>query len=362
MSKKTPLYTQHKAASAKLVDFGGWDMPLHYGSQLDEHHIVRKSAGMFDVSHMTVVDISGGSSRAFLRNLLANDIDKLKEQGKALYTCMLNEDGGVIDDLIVYWLEGEYYRLVVNAATREKDLAWIRDKAIKYSVAIEEREDMAMIAVQGPEARKLTAAVLGDPVLDVKRFQGVNIGEAFVARTGYTGEDGFEIMIPDGAAGHLWESLVDAGVKPCGLGARDTLRLEAGMNLYGQDMDESVTPLESGLAWTVAWQPEERDFIGRSALQKQKNEGVPQRLVGLVLQGRGILRHGYEVTLENGSKGVLTSGGFSPTTAKAIGFARIPAGTDTHCHVIIRAKALEAKIMKAPFVRNGESLILDEEK
>lgn len=361
MSQKTPLYAKHVSLGARIVDFGGWDMPLHYGSQLDEHHEVRQHSGMFDVSHMTVVDLCGTGSRSFLRHLLANDVSKLKQEGKALYSCMLNAQGGVVDDLIVYWMGEDRYRLVVNASTREKDLDWIHAQSTAFSVEIEERAELAMIAVQGPEAREKTAQVLGASVLDISRFQGVEVGEAFVARTGYTGEDGFEVMIPQGAAESFWQSLLDVGVKPCGLGARDTLRLEAGMNLYGQDMDQTTTPLESGLSWTVAWQPEDRDFIGRAALQKQKQQGDIKRFVGLVLLDRGVLRHGQELELSSGEQGEVTSGGFSPTTGKAIAFARIPAGTDTQLNVIIRGKRLNAQIVKPSFVRNGKSLLENED-
>ena len=283
MAKQTVLNATHRAAGAKMVDFGGWDMPLNYGSQIEEHHAVRRDAGMFDVSHMTVVDLHGTRCREFLRHLLANDIGKLKKSGKALYSCMLNGRGGVIDDLITYFLTEdagpglpakEWFRMVVNAATRDKDLAWIEKQAAAFGVKVTERPDLAMIAVQGPNARAKVLALLdaGDRerVEKLGRFaaaaaRGPDGMPLFVARTGYTGEDGFEIIVPEQQAVALWDGLVASGVHPAGLGARDTLRLEAGMNLYGQDMDERVTPFESGLAWTVDLGAG-RDFIGRAAL------------------------------------------------------------------------------------------------
>ena len=300
MSQKTVLNETHRAAGARMVDFGGWDMPIHYGSQVEEHHAVRQSVGMFDVSHMTVIDLHGDQVRAFLHRLLANNVDKLKRTGRAIYSCMLNERGGVIDDLIAYYLADDFYRLVTNAATRDKDLPWIEQHAAAFGVKVTERPELALIAVQGPQARAtvlpLVAEADRDAVEALGKFSAIDAagahGEAlFVARTGYTGEDGFEIVLPSDQAVAFWNRLAEAGVKPCGLGARDTLRLEAGMNLYGQDMDEDVTPLEAGLAWTVAFD-EGRDFIGRAALEAQRAAGVPRRMVGLVLEDKGILRHG----------------------------------------------------------------------
>ena len=368
MARKTPLNDAHRALGAKMVDFGGWDMPLHYGSQVDEHHQVRRDAGMFDVSHMTVVDLhgqGGGDVRGFLRRLVANSVDKLKAPGKALYTCMLDERGGVIDDLIVYYMgdapdTGEF-RLVVNAATREKDLAWIRAQA-PAGVEVRERDDLAMVAVQGPAARERVIGLLdGDAAAragKLGRFSAAQVQARdgtpmFVARTGYTGEDGFEIVVPASRVGALWQSLLDAGVKPAGLGARDTLRLEAGMNLYGQDMDESTTPYESGLAWTVALDAG-RDFIGRGALEAQQAGGVPRQLVGLVLDEKGVLRHGQKVMTANGDGEVL-SGTFSPTLGKAIAFARVPAGEPGEVRVDIRGRALPVRVVKFPFVRDGQA-------
>jgi len=358
--KRTALYEEHVSAGGKMVDFAGWDMPIHYGSQLEEHHQVRKDAGMFDVSHMTVIDFKGDNTRKFLQFLLANDVGKLTTPGKALYSCMLNESGGIIDDLITYYMNDAWYRMVVNAATREKDLKWITEQAKPFEIEMTERQDLSMIAVQGPNARDKTHHLLGDKISaaqDLKPFVAAQCDDLFVARTGYTGEDGYEIILPSNKAVELWQGLLSQGVKPIGLGARDTLRLEAGMNLYGQDMDESTTPLESGLTWTVAWQPAERNFIGRKVLEQQREEGVKRKLVGLVLIDRGVLRSHQKVLVDNDGEGETTSGSFSPTLNKSIAFARIPASANDTCHVEIRNKKLLAEIVKPPFVRFGKSCL-----
>ncbi|HZH42715.1 MAG TPA: glycine cleavage system aminomethyltransferase GcvT, partial [Lysobacter sp.] len=314
MTQKTVLNDTHRALGAKMVDFGGWDMPLHYGSQIDEHHQVRRDAGMFDVSHMTVVDLRGARVREFLRRLLANSVDKLKTPGKAMYTCMLDERGGVIDDLIVYFVAEDFFRIVVNAATRAKDLAWIDAQAQPFVVEVRERRDLAVIAVQGPNARERVLGLLReDDRARTGKLARFAAGEAytaegvpvFVARTGYTGEDGFEVLVPESHAVAFWNALLAAGVKPAGLGARDTLRLEAGMALYGQDMDESITPYEAALAWTVALD-EGRDFIGRGALEAQKAAGTPRQMIGLVMDEKGVLRHGQRVITANGDGEILS--------------------------------------------------------
>ena len=361
MSQRTALYEKHLEANGKIVDFAGWEMPIHYGSQIEEHHQVRNGAGMFDVSHMVIVDLEGPRVREFLQHLLANDVARLTEPGKALYSCMLNEDGGIIDDLITYFIFDDYFRMVVNAATRDKDLAWITRQAEPFGVIVTERPEIAMIAVQGPDARDKAMSVLTEGEArqagELKPFFGKFIGPYFIARTGYTGEDGFEIMVSDHEAGNLWDKLLEAGVKPCGLGARDTLRLEAGMNLYGTDMDETISPLEAGLGWTVALQPEERDFIGRKALEAQQAKGGLRKFVGLVLEGRGVLRGHQKVITEDGQEGEITSGTFSPTLQRAIAMARVPATIGDHCQVEIRGKLLPARVVKLPFVRKGQSLI-----
>lgn len=356
MAKNTPLTDKHLEMGAKLVDFGGWDMPLHYGSQLEEHRQVREDAGMFDVSHMTVVDLEGERVREFLRHLLANNVDKLKAPGKALYGCMLNEQGGIIDDLIVYFMNDHWFRVVVNAATHDKDLAWMVPKAEDFGVQVREREDLAMIAVQGPNARIKTHATIGEiaqKAETLEPFFAKLIGGVFVARTGYTGEDGYELILPAADAPVLWEALYANGIQPIGLGARDTLRLEAGMSLYGTDMDETTTPLESALGWTVAWEPAEREFIGRAALEAQRAEGVGRKLVGLILEGKGVLRNHQKVVVEGVGEGEVTSGSFAPTLGKSIAFARVPVDTGERCSVEIRGKLVPARVVKPPFVRNG---------
>ena len=352
MGRRTPLYEAHLAAGGSMVDFAGWDMPLHYGSQVAEHHAVRGAAGMFDVSHMCAVDLHGAGALALLRLVLANDVGTL-DPGRGLYSVMCNESGGVVDDVIVYRL-GDGFRVVVNSATTQQDLAWL-DRHATGDVAMQARTDLSLIAVQGPDARRLTAKALPDlhQVTDSLRpFDAVTQGEIFVARTGYTGEDGLELAVPDHSARSVWDALLGAGVRPAGLGARDTLRLEAGLNLYGSDMDQQTSPLESGLGWTVAWQPSERDFIGRSALQAMRS-AVPSRRVGLLLQARGVMRAGQPVRTDDG-EGVVTSGSFSPTMGRSIALARVPTGTATTAVVEIRGRSLDADIVAPPFVRNGQ--------
>ncbi|MFL6578062.1 MAG: glycine cleavage system aminomethyltransferase GcvT [Povalibacter sp.] len=360
MPKTTPLNPLHRAAGARMVDFGGWDMPVNYGSQIEEHHAVRGNAGMFDVSHMLIADVTGARVREYLRFLLANDVAKLKDSGKALYSCMLNERGGVVDDLIVYFITEDWFRVVVNAGTRDKDIAWLKKHAGPFQVDIKPRVDLAMIAVQGPEARARAATLIGEhasEALELKTFFGRQLGPYFIARTGYTGEDGWEIMLPVSEAADFWRRLVEVGVAQCGLGARDTLRLEAGMNLYGNDMDENVSPLESGLTWTVAFEPSDRNFVGRAALDTLRKNGVPRKLVGLVLEDRGVLRGHQKVVVAGAGDGELTSGTFSPTLERSIGFARVPAATTDQVQVDIRGKLLPARVVKPPFVRNGKGLI-----
>jgi aminomethyltransferase len=360
MGSRTPLYDTHVAAGARMVDFGGWDMPVNYGSQIDEHHAVRRDAGMFDVSHMLIADIIGPRARDYLRHLLANDVAKLKEPGKALYSCMLNDAGGVVDDLIVYYVADAWFRVVVNAGTREKDTAWLRKYAGAFQVEVRPRPDLAMIAVQGPNARAKASSLIGErapAALALGTFFGRELSPYFVARTGYTGEDGWEIMLPATEAPAFWGRLNAVGVAQCGLGARDTLRLEAGMNLYGNDMDENITPLEAGLTWTVAFDPPDRNFVGRTALEALRRGGVPRKLVGLVLEERGVLRSHQKVSAEGVGEGELTSGTFSPTLERSIGFARVPAATGAQVRVDIRGKLLPARVVKYPFVRNGKALI-----
>ena len=361
MGRHTPLYDLHRSQGARLVDFGGWDMPVQYASQIEEHHAVRGAAGVFDVSHMCIIDLSGARTREFLQFLLANDVGKLTRAGKALYSCMLNASGGVIDDLIVYFLTDSAFRVVVNAGTRDKDLQWIRRHAQDFGVEVRERADLAMLAVQGPQARQKTVALLAsadrERALSLPVFSGAQIADWFIARTGYTGEDGFEIMLPAASAADAWLALNALGVVSCGLGARDTLRLEAGMNLYGNDMDENTHPFESGLGWTVALAPAERGFIGRAALERVAAAGSARELVGLMLEDRGVLRSHQRVTVPGGGAGEITSGTFSPTLQRSIAFARIPSGPVAQVQVEIRGKLLAARTVKPPFVRAGKPLV-----
>lgn len=362
MGQRTPLYDRHVRMGGKIIDFAGWEMPIHYGSQIEEHHAVRRAAGMFDVSHMTVVDLTGDRARAFLRKLLANNIDRVQAPGKALYSCMLDEQGGVIDDVIVYFVREDFFRLVANAGTRDKDLAWLRQQARPFDVDVRPRPELAMIAVQGPTARGLvldlletnlrTTAALLEPFFAVLEAEN---GEWFVSRTGYTGEDGFEIILPVADAVQLWDRLAERGVRPIGLGARDTLRLEAGMNLYGQDMDETVSPLDSGLSWSVDLKDDSRNFVGRTALEAKPPS---QRLLGLILEDKGVLRSHMKVFTAAG-EGETTSGSFSPTLERSIGLARLPLATQANeaVEIEIRGKRLKARTIKLPFVRNGKALV-----
>ena len=364
MTRRTPLFDLHQKLGARIVDFGGWDMPLQYGSQIAEHHAVRRGAGIFDVSHMCVTDLKGARVRQFLQWLLANDVGRLTAPGKALYGCMLNDAGGVIDDLIVYFLDETWFRAVVNAGTRDKDLAWIRRHATEFGVDVAERTDFAMLAVQGPEARSKAASLLSPAdatsALALEPFFGREIDRWFIARTGYTGEEGFEIMLPATEAERVWKALNSAGVTSCGLGARDTLRLEAGMNLYGSDMDERTNPFESGLAWTVALEPRERAFIGRNALEAIRARGPQRKLVGLLLEGRGVLRSHQKVLVPAAGEGEITSGTFSPTLERSIALARVPAASGASVQVDIRGKLLDARIVRPPFVRHGKALVAPE--
>ena len=359
-AKQTPLHAAHVAAGARMVDFAGWDMPVNYGSQIEEHHAVRRDAGMFDVSHMLALDLAGPDATSWLRGLLANDVAKLKNSGKALYSCMLNERGGVIDDLIVYRFSDADYRIVVNAGTADKDVAWMRQRiaATGANVTLQARRDLAMIAVQGPRAIERATAAL--PELSTANgipapFVGARVGDLLIARTGYTGEDGLEIAMPAPRAEAIWDALVTAGVKPCGLGARDTLRLEAGLNLYGQDMDDGVSPLNVGLSWTVDMKDDARDFVGRTALQAAP---AIQRLLGLILEDKGVLRSHMKVFTAHG-EGETTSGSFSPSLEKSIAFARLPLATQPGetVEVDIRGKRLKARTVKLPFVRNGKAIV-----
>ncbi len=362
MPKKTPLHDVHQQLGANMVDFAGWLMPLHYGSQINEHHGVRTKVGVFDVSHMGIIDIKGNEAHPFLRYILANDVKKINEN-QALYTCMLNEQGGVKDDLIVYCFGENDYRLVVNASTQEKDYAWIKEKSSKYDVALTLRNDLGILAIQGPLTFETIQNVFSEKqnqaIAGLKPFHVVNEDKWVIAYTGYTGEQGLEIMLPLNELVDVWQQLLRKGVMPCGLGARDSLRLEAGLNLYGQDMDETTTPLVSNLSWTVDFKDADRNFIGKQALFKQQQEGLSQQLQGIVLIDKGVCRAGmkiYEVAQDE-PIGELTSGGFSPTLTCGIGLARIKIGSFKDVSIEVRGKKIKAKIIKPPFVKKGKANI-----
>jgi aminomethyltransferase len=360
---RTRLYQCHADAGAKFIDFSTWEMPIHYGSQIEEHLAVRSGSGVFDVSHMQVVDIVGSEAKEFLRLLLANDVAKLTIPGKALYSCLLNAAGCVLDDLIVYWLAPDHYRLVVNCATAASDIDWIQQQAKGFAITILPKPEFAIVAIQGPDARNKTHAALTSllnneqlaSLSQLKKFFALNTSTCMIARTGYTGEDGYEVIIAQDSVVTLWQQLLKQGVRPCGLGARDTLRLEAGLNLYGQDMDTSVTPWESNLGWTVNLEDPSRNFIGRDTLIRQKELGITHKLVGVVLTDKGVLRPHQKVIVPQIGDGILTSGSYSPTLKCSIGLARVPTQALGYCQIVIRDKLLDAKVVSLPFVRNGVS-------
>ena len=360
MGKRTFLYKNHLDANAKIIDFAGWDMPINYGSQIEEHHFVRKSAGVFDVSHMTVVDVSGTDSRNYLQYLLSNDVGKLTNTGQALYSAMLNHDGFILDDLIVYRMSFGF-RVVVNCATREKDLRWMIQNTDGFRVSVQEKPKLAILAVNGPESIQRFCEALGGiyekEAQKLQNFQGQELDKCFIARTGYTGEEGLEVILPEEDSPEFWDKFLKAGFKPVGLGARDTLRLEAGMNLYGQDMDETTSPLSANMDHTIAYLPAEREFIGKPALIAHKalyDAGKAPELKGLVLESRGILRTGQTLITDQG-EGLVTSGGFSPTLKHSIALARIPSNSKT-CEVDLRGTPKSVRIVQPNFVRFGKKI------
>ena len=370
--RKTPLFDEHLALGAKMVDFSGWEMPLHYGSQVREHHAVRKGCGMFDVSHMGVVDLTGPHVEKLLRFLLSNDVARMPQPGQAQYSLLLNTSGGISDDLIAYRIGKERFFLVVNAGTRDKDMAWIQVHAPSYDVQVRERTDLAIIAVQGPAAEKhidiCQPTAAGHSLFSKKRaihletFHFLESNRWRISRTGYTGENGFELIIPVENCVSLWESLLRTGVVPVGLGARDTLRMEAGLHLYGHDMDGRTNPLVSGLKWAVAWEPKDRDFVGRQALKPLWEQEVPHKRVGLILQGRGVLRNHQKVFLDNQPVGEITSGGYSPTLERGIALARVANAVSIGaiCQVDVRGQLLTVQVVRPPFVRHGKPAFRDQ--
>lgn len=347
---QTALYANHLAAGANMTDFAGWQLPLNFGSQLQEHRAVRGHAGIFDVSHMAIWDVRGPDVRAFLRHLLCNDVDRIRQPGGAIYSCLLNEAGGIIDDLIVYRWADDDFRVITNAATRNRVGEWLKRHGAGFDVGLEQTAGLSMLAIQGPEARRIAdgclSATLRHSAAQLPVFAAVRDECWQVARTGYTGEDCYEIILPNDDATALWQCLVSQGAQPCGLAARDTLRLEAGMRLYGADMDETTTPSDAGLGWTVAWQPADRAFIGRQALAQKTESPARWEFAGLVLEQPGVLRAHQAVQVPGLGEGVITSGGFSPALNRSIAFARLPAGAAQVgvCNIPIRDQVKTARI------------------
>ncbi|MEK3890752.1 glycine cleavage system aminomethyltransferase GcvT [Bacillus sp. FSL K6-3431] len=364
--KRTSLFSVYQDYGAKTIDFGGWEMPVRFSGIKKEHEAVRKSAGLFDVSHMGELIITGKSSFAFLQKMLTNDLSILKK-GKVLYSVMCDESGGVVDDLLIYQLSQEAYLLVVNAANTTKDLEWLQ-KHIIGEVQIKNVSDQyALLAIQGPEAENiLQKLIVHTNLKEVNPFhfnEYVNINGSFglVSRTGYTGEDGFEIYCSPAAAIKIWNDLLEAGKEqgllPCGLGARDTLRFEAKLPLYGQEISSTITPLEAGLGFAVKLNKKE-DFIGKSALEKQREHGIPRKIVGIEMIDRGIPRQGYQVFLADEEIGVVTSGTQSPTFKKNIGLGLIKSeicNIGTELEIEIRKKRLRAKIIATPFLKRSKN-------
>ena len=351
--RRTALYDAHVAANARMTPFAGWSMPLHYGSQIAEHHGVRRSAGMFDVSHMTITDLAGEGAGNLLARVFANDFAKAVP-GRAVYGALLNETGGIVDDVIVYGRDCGY-RLISNAGTRARVLDWLGVHAADIDVELRRRDDLALLAVQGPDSLAMFAQATGVDVADLPAFRLREQRGWMIARTGYTGELGVEVALPGDEAPALWRRLSNAGVVPAGLGARDTLRLEAGLLLYGQDMDETTSPHECNLGWTVAWDPPDRVFVGREALARQRSVAPQRVLRGVVLAARGVIRHGQRVRTGVGD-GIVTSGIFSPTLGYSIGFARVPRGATGDCLIEIRRSHVPGRIVRPPFVRHGKQV------
>lgn len=360
MLKKTALNLAHKALGARMVDFGGWDMPVIYSNQIEEHHAVRTQAGLFDVSHMGEVMISGPDAFALVQKLVTKDISKMKP-GRVSLGVMCTEAGGIIDDLTVYKYDDERYMLVINAGTREKDVAWCKQNAQGMDVQIDDiSDDVTKIDIQGPKAQKILQELTDADLSEIKRYWfktiAVNGTEMTVSRSGYTGEDGFELYLPNSAAEDLWHKLIEVGTAdgllPCGLGSRDTLRTECGMMLYGHDISTETTPLEAVYGWAVSF---DKDFIGKAALLKQKEAGVKKKLIGFEVIERGIAREHYAI-FHNGEKvGEVTSGTPSPTTGKNIGMGYVPVelkAPGTELEIEMRGRMIKAVVVKLPFYKS----------
>jgi aminomethyltransferase len=355
--KQTPLYARHQALGAKIIDFGGWAMPVQYSGILDEHKTVRTACGIFDVSHMGEVQFDGPRAAEAVQKLVTNDVGKMHDM-TAMYTCVCLPTGGIVDDCIVYRHKPDSFLIVVNASNIEKDFAWFRENAGSMCTITNYSDDYGLLAVQGPRAVELVQSLSKEPVAQLKSFTwaSAHVGPAHceVARTGYTGEDGFEIFVPAGDTVKLWDALLEAGekfgLKPIGLGARDTLRLEARLSLYGNDIDAEHTPHEAGLSWVVKG----KGFIGEEALAKQKAEGIQRKLVGFVMKDRGTARHGYNIGHGDSWIGVVTSGSLGPTVGKNIGLGYVPsafAEPGTQFHIDCRGKSAAAEVVKGPFYK-----------
>ncbi|HEX6862997.1 MAG TPA: glycine cleavage system aminomethyltransferase GcvT [Thermoanaerobaculia bacterium] len=357
--KRTPLYESHVEAGARLVDFAGWEMPVQYQGVIEEHRAVRTAAGIFDVSHMGEVRVQGPGAEAFLQKLTPNDVSKLAP-GRAHYSGLLTDQGTYVDDLLIYRIGPEELLVVVNASNADRDFEWIASRAGDGAKVTNESDRWALIALQGPKAVEILRPLATEGAVDLKYYgflQGEVAGRpALISRTGYTGEDGFELYVAPEDAPAIWRRLLESGAVPAGLGARDTLRLEASMALYGHEIDESTTPFEAGLAWVVKMN--KGDFLGREALAAQQAEGLRRKLIGFEVQGRGIARQGHEVKAGGGiggnTVGAVTSGTWSPTFEKALGMAYVPvelAAPGTPLEIGVRGKALSAVVVEVPFYR-----------
>lgn len=358
MVKKTPLFETHVKGAAKFEDIAGFSLPMHYGSQMAEHQAVRTSAGMFDISHMSVVDVHGEDTTCWLRRLLTNDVGKLAD-GKAMYTCMCRENGGVIDDLIVYRLASDRYRLVLNPATRNKDMDWLEGHR-PAGVQFHEIEGTAMLAVQGPDAVRLAEAAVSEmghshDLLSMGRYSAFESGDWFIARTGYTGEDGIEVSLPTAKVVDFWQALAEQGVQAAGLAARDSLRVEAGLCRYGEDLDEQHSPVESGISSTIDIADPDREFIGREILEDHKMFGGRYMQIGLILESGGVMEKGQSVELVGRSIGTITSGTFSPTREVSVALARVEKRFTGGCDISIKDRLLSAHIASVPFVPHGQA-------
>ena len=350
---KTPLNKSHIELGAKMVNFSNWEMPISYSSLIEEHNAVRNTVGIFDVSHMSVFDFDGDNQVAFFEKIFANDIKKIYKDNKAIYGALLNEEGGILDDLIIYHANNKF-RLVSNCSTREQNRQWFEKHAVEFGVKVMERSDMGILAIQGPDAlnKILEIKEIDAQVNTLQSFGCMFEGDKLYARTGYTGEDGLELIVPTKDINHLWDQALELGCTPIGLGARDTLRLEAGLNLYGNDMTINNHPYESNMGWTIDMSDENREFIGKDALLSI-DQSKSQKIVGIILQDKGILRSGYEITHEQG-KGVVLSGSYSPTLQSSIGLARVDQGYKENGKVMIRNKLLNIDFVSPRFLGQGK--------